>query len=59
MLIYLIKSKSLKLNEEDIICAYNNEESAKQHIKAYEGIYAKDLKSFLWYECLELRTYFK
>lgn len=58
MKIFLIKVKNFNSEIVEVITAYDNETSAKQHIESYEEIYRNDLKSEIWYDYLIMESEF-
>ena len=58
MKIFLIKVKNFNSEIVEVITAYDNETSAKQHIESYKEIYRNDLKSEIWYDYLIMESEF-
>ncbi|APC79664.1 TPA: hypothetical protein ACXDAZ_002249 [Clostridium botulinum] len=56
--VFIIKVRNIKEIKEEILCGYINEKDAKDHVKAYKEIYAKDLKSIIWYEPVNIKNNF-
>jgi hypothetical protein len=57
--IYIIKVKNFGSDIIDVICGYDNENSAIKHVESYKNIYKNDLKSDMWYDSLFIKSDFK
>ncbi|EQB4340920.1 hypothetical protein ACYJ2U_001639 [Clostridium botulinum] len=56
--VFIVKVRNIKEIEEEILCGYINEKDAENHVKAHKEVYAKDLKSIIWYEPVNIRSSF-
>lgn len=59
MEIYIIKVKNFGSDVIDVICGYENEDSAIEHVDSYKEIYKNDLKADIWYDSIPVKNKFK
>lgn len=57
--IFIIKVKNFNSDLTDVLCAYDNENSAIEHIYSYKKIYAEDLNAEIWYDNIFLKGEFR
>lgn len=57
--VYIIKVKNFSSDIVDVICGYDNEDSAIEHINAYKEIYKNDLKAEIWYDFIFIKSKFE